>query len=64
MAEAGYAAAIGSGGSTSKESGLSSSKSPSTFDHHATVFKVGDETSGEEILRQEIPGCIWKLVQA
>jgi hypothetical protein len=63
-AEAGYAAAIGSGGSASKESGLSSSKSSSTFNRHATVFKVADETSGEEIPRQEIPGCIWKLVQA
>jgi hypothetical protein len=63
-AEAGYAAAIGSGGSTSKDSGLSSSKSSSTFNRHATVFKVVDETSGEEIPRQEILSCIWKLVQA
>ena len=63
-AEARYTAAIGSGSSTSKESGLSSSKSSSTFNCHTTVFKVADETSREEIPRQEIPDCIWKLVQA
>ncbi|KIM71790.1 hypothetical protein PILCRDRAFT_16724 [Piloderma croceum F 1598] len=36
-AEAGYAVAIGTGGSTSKDSGLSSSKSSSTFLHYHRV---------------------------
>ena len=63
-AEAGYAAAFGSDSCVSKGSGPSSSKSSSSFDRHAIVFKVADETSGEEIPRQEIPSCIWKLVQA
>jgi hypothetical protein len=62
VAEAGYAAAIGSD-SILKESGTSS-KSSATFDCHTTVFKVADETSREEIPCQEIPGCIWKLIQA
>jgi hypothetical protein len=34
------------------------------FDRHAIVFKEADEISGEVIPRQEIPDCIWKLVQA
>jgi hypothetical protein len=43
---------------------ISSSKTASPFNRHAIVFKVADEISGDEIPRQEIPDCIWKLVQA
>ena len=45
-AEAGYAAAFGSDSCVSKGSGPSSSKSSSSFNRHAIVFKVVDETSG------------------
>jgi hypothetical protein len=38
---------------------ISSSKAASPFNRHAIVFKVADEISGDEI-----PDCIWKLVQA
>jgi len=58
-AEAGFQAA---GGSHSKSAPISSKSS--AFNRHAIVFKVADETLGEEIPRQEIPDCIWKLVQA
>lgn len=34
------------------------------FNCHAIVFRVADEVSGNEIPRQEVPDCIWKLVQA
>jgi hypothetical protein len=43
---------------------VSNSKSSTTFNRHAIVFKVADEISGDAIPRQEIPDCIWKLVQA
>src|SRR6267154_4112195 len=43
---------------------ISSSKTSVSFNRHAIVFKVADEISGDEIPRQEIPDCIWKLVQA
>jgi hypothetical protein len=43
---------------------ISSSKTTTPFNRHAIVFKVADEISGDEIPRQEIPDCIWKLVQA
>jgi hypothetical protein len=42
----------------------SSAKASTPFNRHAIVFKVADEISGDEIPRQEIPDCIWKLVQA
>jgi hypothetical protein len=43
---------------------ISTSKVVTPFNRHAIVFKVADEISGDEIPRQEIPDCIWKLVQA
>jgi hypothetical protein len=58
-AEAGFHAA---GGSSNKSTPVSAKAS--AFNRHAIVFKVADEMSGEEIPRQEIPDCIWKLVQA
>ena len=42
----------------------SSAKASTPFDRHAIVFKVAEEISGDEIHRQEIPDCIWKIVQA
>lgn len=60
-AEAGFAAASNS--VATKEPTTSTSKS-TPFNRYATVFKVADEISGDEIPRQEIPDCIWKLVQA
>jgi hypothetical protein len=59
-AKAGFTAALGS---SSKQAPIAP-KSSTTFDRYATVFKVSDEILGEEIPRQEIPDCIWKLVQA
>jgi hypothetical protein len=43
---------------------ISSLKTVTPFNHHAIVFKVADKISGDEIPHQEIPNCIWKLVQA
>jgi len=60
-AEAGFAAASQS---SSKETPISAAKSSAVFNCYATVFKVADEVSGDEIPHQEIPDCIWKLVQA
>jgi len=60
-AEAGFAAASHS---VSKHASVSPTKPSATFNRYATVFKVADEISGDEIPRQEIPDCIWKLVQA
>ena len=60
-AEAGFAAASQS---SSKETPISAAKSSAVFNRYATVFKVADEVSGDEIPHQEIPDCIWKLVQA
>lgn len=59
-AEAGYAAASCS---STKQTPISP-KSSIPFNRYATIFKVADEISGDEIPRQEIPDCIWKLVQA
>jgi hypothetical protein len=59
-AEAGFAAASGS---AAKQTAISS-KASTAFDRYATVFKVADKVSGDEIPRQEIHDCIWKLVQA
>jgi hypothetical protein len=43
---------------------ISASKASTPFNCHAIVFKVADEISGDKIPCQEIPDCIWKLVQA
>jgi hypothetical protein len=59
-AEAGFAAASHS---SSKEAPISAIKSSTVFNRYATVFKVADKVSGDEIPRQEIPDCIWKLIQ-
>ena len=50
--------------SSSQAISTSSAKAPVPFNRHAIVFKVADEISGDEIPCQEIPDCIWKLVQA
>jgi hypothetical protein len=50
--------------SVSKHASVSSTKPGTTFNHYAMVFKVTDEILGDEIPCQEIPDCIWKLVQA
>src|SRR5882762_5513753 len=51
-AEAGFAAASHS---VSKHASVSPTKPSATFNRYATVFKVADEISGDEIPRQEIP---------
>jgi hypothetical protein len=50
--------------SSSQVTPIASSKTVTPFNHHGIVFKVADKISGDEIPRQEIPDCIWKLVQA
>jgi len=50
--------------SSSQVTPIASSKTVTPFNHHAIVFKVADNISGDDIPHQEIPDCIRKVVQA